>query len=82
MHITHPETGWRDVSAIKHVPAALAEDPNPVPSTHVREYTTVCNCSSRGSDTLLWPLWALHSDARRHAHGLNISLQKKNRAGE
>ena len=30
-----------------------------VPSTHNRQLTTIYNSSSRGSDTLFWPPWAL-----------------------
>lgn len=30
----------------------VAEDPNWIPSTRVEQFTTTCNSSSRGSDTI------------------------------
>jgi hypothetical protein len=37
--------------------AVLAEDPAPVPRTHIT-LTKICNPSSRGSHDLFWPLKA------------------------
>lgn len=49
---------------------ALAEDTGPEPSTHVAPHDRIS--SSRGSDILLWPLWAPAIDvARRHTRRQN-----------
>lgn len=41
---------------------------------------TLCNISCRGSDALLWPLWALHAYAlhscRQNIHPHNIKINK------
>lgn len=47
--------GWRDSSVVTLL-VALPRAPSLVPSTIIRWFT--CNSSTRGSDTLLWPLWA------------------------
>lgn len=41
--------------------AVLPEDPNLVPVTPIKLLTTVYNSSSRGANTLFWPMQALHS---------------------
>ena len=38
----------------------LLEDLGWIPGTS-QKLTTVCNSSSRGSDALFWPPWALHT---------------------
>lgn len=45
--------------------ADLQEDLSPVPSTHIGagDNSMSCNSSSRGPDTLFWPLWApIHTE--------------------
>lgn len=49
--------------------ADLLEDLSSVPNTHIRQLTTVC--SSRGPDTVFWPLLAptstcVHSHTNMH----------------
>ena len=47
------------------VPAALLKDPGSIPGVQFPiptwQLTTVCNSSSRGSDSHIWTLRALHS---------------------
>lgn len=51
------------------VQIALKEDPSFVPSTiFLHEVTTLCNSSSRGSNTNFWSLKALHSGTQFLSH--------------
>ena len=43
--------------------ATLLKDGSPAASTYFRQLTVSCNSSSRRSNALPWPLWALHSCA-------------------
>jgi hypothetical protein len=48
--------------------AVHAEGPNSVPSIHTGQLTTAYNSSSRGSNALFWPLWALYPHVQRQRH--------------
>lgn len=48
--------------------AILPEDPISVPSTHIWWLRTACKSSSRESDTLLWPPWALAHTCTHNMH--------------
>lgn len=54
--------------------AALQEDPSSVASTHNRQFRTVCDSRSRGSDTLSWLAWALYW----HAHNPHTNTYTHN----
>lgn len=43
---------------------ALAEDPDLVPSTHIRQFTTIYNSTCRGANILFWPLQTLHTTSK------------------
>lgn len=63
----YSEQGWRDGSVVDR--AALSRgDLALVPSTHIELLTATCGSSSKGFDTLFWPLWVLHSHAQTHGH--------------
>jgi len=48
--------------------AVLPEHPSSVPSIHSGQLTTACNSSSRGSNALFWPPWALCPCVQRQRH--------------
>ena len=56
---------------------ALTEDPSSIPSTDLRQLTTISNSNSRGCDALFWPLRALHSCAHTYTH-TNLKIKCKN----
>lgn len=51
---------------------AFPKIPSLVPSTNTEWFTTTCNSSSQGSDTIFWPLWAplqmWHADMHACTH--------------
>jgi hypothetical protein len=48
----------RWLCAFTHILTAIEEELGSVPSTYIQQLTTPCNSSSKGSDALLWFLWA------------------------
>lgn len=67
LHAKPPFLGAREMAQRMRACIILPEDLNSIPSTHGGELTA-CNSSSKKSNTLLWPLQALHSCAHRPAH--------------
>jgi hypothetical protein len=56
------------------VHVAFAGDPGVVPSTHIRQLTTIINSTSRSSDALFWPprapahMWYTNSHRNTHIY--------------
>jgi hypothetical protein len=49
------------------------------PSTHTRQFTTVCNSISSGSSAILMLFWPLHTHTHTHIHThICKSIQKFN----
>ena len=66
---------WRDVSALRAL-TALAEDLSSDPSIHLAAHNP-CHSISRGSDTVFWPLRALHACGTLTYRQAHICLRQK-----
>lgn len=53
-------------------PTALTEDPNSIPSTHIRLFPTASNSSSTISDTFIWPVKAMQIQTQTNTHPKQI----------
>ena len=70
---------WRDGSALK---STSYSSRGPRFSSQPQRLSAICNYSSRGSNTLFWPLWALHTyvvqryTCRHNTHHIHIKIVK------
>lgn len=48
---TKKQTGAKEMAQHSSACVAFAEDPGIIPCTYIRQFTTICNASSRGSNS-------------------------------
>lgn len=75
-------SGWRDGSVVKG-PQHSCRRPGLVPSTQIECFTTTCNSSSGGSESLFCLPWAcmhtVHIQTLRNTHEIKINVLREER---